>query len=304
VGKTTCAATAALALAARDRGRRVLLLSTDPAHSVGDVLDMEVGDQERPVPGARGRLVARELDAERAFTVRRDRYRDAVDEVFDALLGGSRFDVAYDRAVVRQLIDLAPPGLDELFAILAVIEALRPATPDGPARYDTVVVDTAPTGHALRLLQMPVAALEWVHALLAILLKYRKVVALGELAADLLEVARDLRELQTLLHDPARAAFVAVTRAAELPRLETERLLDRLGELAIHVPALIVNHVLTRAGCARCRTVARGEHAAMTALSRSLPEGCAMIVAPALPAPPRGVEALGRWGPTWTIADP
>jgi arsenite/tail-anchored protein-transporting ATPase len=294
----------ALALAAHDPARRVLLLSTDPAHSVGDVLDMPVGDDERPVPGAQGRLVARELDAERAFAVRRDHYRNAVDELFDALLGGSRFDVAYERAVVRQLIDLAPPGLDELFAVLAVIDALRPSTPGGPARHDTVVVDTAPTGHALRLLDMPAAALEWVHALLAILLKYRKVVGLGELAADLLEVARDLRELQMLLHDPERAGFVAVTRPTELPRLETERLLERLAALGIHVPALIVNHVLVDPRCARCRAGAARERTVMATLSRGLPRGCAMIVAPALPAPPRGAEALGRWGPAWTIADP
>ena len=55
-----------------------------------------------------------------------------------------------------------------------------------------VIVDTAPTGHALRLLAMPEAALQWVHALMAILLKYRKVIGLGELGADLVDVAREL----------------------------------------------------------------------------------------------------------------
>ena len=89
-------------------------------------------------------------------------------------------------------MDLAPPGLDELFAVLSVIEALLEREPP----YDVVVLDTAPTGHALRLLEMPATALAWVHALLAILLKYREVVGLGEVAAELVATARRLRELQ------------------------------------------------------------------------------------------------------------
>ena len=175
VGKTSAAAAVAEALVERRPGTRVLALSTDPAHSLGDALGVTLGDDERPVPGVPG-LFARELDAAAAFAVRRERYRTSVDEVFDALLRGSRFDVAYDRDVVRELIDLAPPGLDELFGVLSLVEAVL-----GRERraYDVVILDTAPTGHALRLLAMPDAALEWVHALLAILLKYRAVIGLG-----------------------------------------------------------------------------------------------------------------------------
>src|SRR5467141_3339782 len=208
VGKTTTAAAAAVSIAGR--GRRVLLLSTDPAHSLGDVLGIPVGDQEREVePG----LWARELDGAHALEQRRARHRSAVEELFATLRGGSRFDAPYDRAVMEDLIDLAPPGLDELFALLAVIEALQ--------RYDLVVVDTAPTGHALRLLELVGTAREWVKALLQILLKYRRVTGLGEVARDLTETARDLRKLQELLQDPGRARFVAVMRPAALPRLET-----------------------------------------------------------------------------------
>src|SRR5207253_6740 len=83
------------------------------------------------------------------------RYRASVDEVFDALLRGSRFDIAYDRDVVRELIDLAPPGLDELFGVLSLVDAVLGR---GRQAYDVVVLDTAPTGHALRLLAMPDAA--------------------------------------------------------------------------------------------------------------------------------------------------
>jgi arsenite-transporting ATPase len=283
VGKTTCAAACALHLARG--GKRVLLLSTDPAHSLGDVLDVTLADQPREVAE---RLTARELDADRAFAARREQYRRSVDELFDGLSGGARFDATYDRLVVQDLIDLAPPGIDELFALFAVADALQ-------GGYDVVVVDTAPTGHALRLLEMPEKALGWVHALLAILLKYRRVIGLGDLARTLTATARELRELQELLRDPGRALFVPVTRAAGLPRLETERLLRALRRLGIPAGPVLVN-ALTPPGCDRCGRAAGAEAREIAALRRRTP---AMLAAPAVAPPPRGGRALLAFGRTW-----
>jgi arsenite/tail-anchored protein-transporting ATPase len=284
VGKTTCAAACALRLA--EAGRRVLLLSIDPAHSLGDALDAPLSDEAREMaPG----VLARELDADRAFAARREEYRRSVDELFDALRGGARFDASFDRLVVQDLIDLAPPGLDELFGLFGVIEALQ-------GGFETVVVDTAPTGHALRLLELPDKALGWVHALLGILLKYRRIIGLGDLARSLTTAARELRELEELLRDPRRALFVPVTRAAELPRLETERLLRALGRLRIAAGPVLVN-ALTPPGCARCNRTASGEEGQLQALRRRTP---AMLAAPAVAPPPRGARALLAFGRTWT----
>ncbi|MFL5310459.1 MAG: ArsA family ATPase [Myxococcales bacterium] len=283
VGKTTCAAACALHLARR--GKRVLVLSTDPAHSLGDVLGRSLSDEPREVAA---RLVARELDADGAFASRREQYRRSVDELFDALRGGARFDATFDRQVVQDLIELAPPGIDELFALFAVIEALQ----DG---FDRVVVDTAPTGHALRLLEMPEKALGWIHALLAILLKYRRVIGLGDLARTLTTTARELRELQDLIRDPARALFVPVTRAAALPRMETERLLRALRRLGIPTGPVLVN-ALTPPGCARCGRAAAAETREVEAIRRRTP---AMLAAPAVTPPPRGPRQLLAFGRTW-----
>ena len=299
VGKSTCAAATALALARRRPDEPVLLLSADPAHSLGDVLETALTDDERPVPRAPAGLRARELDADGALGRMRARYRDAVEETFDALLRGSRFDVAYDRQALHGLMDLAPPGLDELFAVLAVVEALLERQPP----YAVVVLDAAPTGHALRLLEMPETALGWVHALLAILLKYREVVGLGEVAAELVATARRLRELRALLADPGRAGVVAVTRAAELPRRETDRLLARLRRLGIAVPAVVVN-ALTSGTCARCRRARATERRSVAALRRrsgTQRRPWSMISTLALAPPPRGVTALERWMRTWEL---
>jgi arsenite-transporting ATPase len=286
VGKTTAAAAAAICLASRGTNT-VLLLSTDPAHSLGDVLRTRLDDEERAVAP---RLWARELDAGRAFEQRRARYRVAVEELFASLRGGSAFDAPFDRAVMDDLIELAPPGLDELFALLAVIAALP--------RHDTVVVDTAPTGHALRLLELAGKAREWVQVLLQIQLKYRRITGLGELARDLTETARELRELQELLRDTKRCRFIAVTRPATLPRLETARLLARLKRLRVAAPAVLVN-ALTPPGCSRCKRSAAAEAKEVRALRQS-GRGWAMLGAPRIAPAPVGLGALERFGATWT----
>ena len=302
VGKTTCAAAAALALGDAAPTRRILLLSTDPAHSLGDVLSTQVGDEERRVPNGPATLGVRELDATRAFAVRRERYRAAVDELFDAIRGDSRFDVAFDRAVARDLLDLAPGGLDELCALLTVTEALFPPGAALP-RHDLVVVDTAPTGHTLRLLALPGLALEWVRALLTTLLKYRQILGLGALASDLVELSRGLRQLRILLADPRQARVVVVTRAAALPRLETIRLLRRLDRLGLTVSALIVN-ALTPAGVTRASAMSTesAEVRRLRAIGRSELARLPVLLAPAVAPPPRGVKALRGWARTWTRA--
>jgi arsenite-transporting ATPase len=297
VGKTTVAATLALELSRRRPDARVLLLSADPAHSLGDVLDAPVGDAEQPIAGAANGLRVRELDAERAFARTRERYQRTVEETVRLVLRGSRFDVAYDREALRGLMDLAPPGMDELFAILSMVEALFEREPP----IDLVVLDTAPTGHALPPARDAGAALGWVHALLAILLKYREVVGLGDVAADLVATARRLRELIALLTDPVRARVVAVTRAAELPERETERLLDRLRRMRMTVPAVVVNAV-TPPGCARCARVRRREAQWRRRLGGRRPRRAhawSIIGSPAVTPPPRGVTALGAWSHAW-----
>jgi len=279
----------------------VLLLSADPAHSLADVLGVPLGDDERAIPGAPSRLRARELDADRALAAARERYRSAVDQLFDTLRGGSNLDPAFDRAVVQDLIALAPPGIDELFALVAVTDALTKEGAEGPT---TVVLDTAPTGHALRLLALPEAAREWIQALLAVLLKYRQVVGLGQLAQELVEMSKQLRTLEALLRDPERTAFVAVTRPAALPRLETERLLRELGSLGIPVAGLLANAV-TPPGCARCRRAAAREETHVRALARRFLTGAGrpMILAPMVAPEPRGVRGLRDWGNAWRRLD-
>lgn len=291
VGKTTCAATAALAAAAADPGRSVLLLSSDPAHSLADVLGVPLDDDPRPVAAALPNLRARELDALKRFEAAKARYGSAIDALFDRLLPTSSVDASSDRRTLRDLLELAPPGLDELVAIVEVSDALDAAQGESAL----VVLDTAPTGHALRLLELPAVVHEWVKALMAIVLKYQPVVGAGEFGELLLQMSQGLRRLRARLVDPSLTAFVTVTRPAALPVAETVRLRKRLRALRIHAPLVLVNAV--GAGtCGACASVKKEQHRALAAIRKS---SRAVILAPAVVPPPLGPKVLAEWRKSW-----
>jgi arsenite/tail-anchored protein-transporting ATPase len=295
VGKTTIAAGAALRLARADPARRMLLLSTDPAHSLADVFDVApgaFGDEPRTIPRGPANLFVRELDAVKALAVRRTVLTAAMNEI------ASSFGAAAVRYRGAELMDLAPPGIDELFGILSFVEASE--------SYRLIVVDMAPTGHALRLLEQPDAARQWVQALLRVMLKYRSLARPGELAQELVTLSKAIRDLQALILDGSRTHVVAVTRAAEVPRLETERLLADLRRLKLVTPAIVVNALTLGPGrCARCRGVAAAERSQLTALRRRGRVGsrrCAIIQTPLAAPPPRGITALEEWATHWISA--
>ena len=110
--------------------------------------------------------------------------------------------------MIEELFELAPPGMDEVVGMLTMIDALvrgeAAAETDGTgvARFDLVIVDSAPTGHTLRLLALPVQAQAWVRQLMAVVLKYKAVAAFEQLASELVWLSRGLTRLQALLTTP------------------------------------------------------------------------------------------------------
>jgi arsenite-transporting ATPase len=287
VGKSTCAAAAALQLA---ESKRVLLISTDPAHSLGDVFGAPVGNEPGPVPGAPASLRVREIDAAAEMDRFRRRYVAAVDDAFAKIARTA----AGDQAAFRDLIDLAPPGIDEVIAVADVAEAIAGGT-DG---YDVIVTDTAPTGHALRLLQTPALLRDWTLALMAILLKYREIVGAGTLAALLVQLSKRLRALQDILADQAQSRFIVVARAAKVPVDESLQLIAALRPMGIAVGAVIVN-AAGAGDCATCRGARRAQSAAIAALRRGVRGAYAIIEAPAELPPPHGAAALRAWRRSW-----
>jgi arsenite-transporting ATPase len=299
VGKTTVAAAAALHLARTRPALRILVISTDPAHSLGDALDANLGDAATGVPGF-ANLFARELNARAVLDAHRASLEQAVREVVSAI-GGSTGVLGGDG--VAELVQLTPPGVDELLGLLSLIEVGA----KGDHAPDLVMVDTAPTGHMLRLLEMPANARQWLHALLRMLLKYRELVRPGRLAEELMRLSRSVGALDRMLHDAARTRFVLVTRASELPKLESERLMRHLRTARFALPIVILNAMTLAAGtCPLCRARARGERRPAAAFRRACQRharGCAIIQTALAAPPPVGADALTRWVQTWTRAD-
>jgi arsenite/tail-anchored protein-transporting ATPase len=285
VGKSTVAAGLAIHVAGEHPGG-VLLLGTDPAGSVGDVLGTPVDGSPKPVAGVPS-LHAQELDAAKVWAAFRDEYRAEAESLFAGLLGG--LSAAADRRVLERLIDLAPPGLDELMALLEVLELLEEGV------YGTLVIDTAPTGHLLRLLEMPGVALQWTHTLLRLLLKYREVVGLGKLAERVLGLARSLRALLALLADPERSWLLLVALPESLSVPETERLVERLGAMEIPVGGLLINRLLTS------ERVSGDEERALE-LTRIAPG--IRAAAPLLKRGPVGVAELKTFSEGWRLLEP
>ncbi len=141
VGKTSVAAATALSCAAA--GQRTIVLSTDPAHSLSDSFDMQLGP--RPVEVA-PLLQAQEVQANDEM----ERHWTAVREWLSQLLA----DRGLERIVAEELT--VPPGFDELFALLQIKEH------HDSGEYDAIVVDCAPTGETLRLLSFPDVAKWWI----------------------------------------------------------------------------------------------------------------------------------------------
>lgn len=218
VGKTTCAAAASILMA--ERGP-VLLAGADPAGSLRDVL-----------PDPPEGLEIRELDAEREMERFRDLYREEVERAFQAV--GLDRTVRMDRDVVESLWGLAPPGIDEVVAVARLAET-------GGGEPRRTVLDTAPTGHFIRLLAMPDLAGDWVRRLLRLLLKYRALGGLDSPAESLVRFARRLRALQERLSDPSRTAIVIVTLDEPLVQAETRRLIRRLHRHGLAAAAVVVN---------------------------------------------------------------
>jgi arsenite-transporting ATPase len=247
VGKTTCAT--AWALSASEAGRRVLLVSTDPAHSTGDILGARLGPDERRLTQ---NLWAVEIDPGREAAA-------YVDAVRTQLL---RAAPEHLRAEMERQVEMArvSPGAEEAALFDRVAEILLGLRGE-PRRdaWDTVVFDTAPTGHTLRLLTLPELLQAWVDGLLDRRRRLQQLSSLWRHMIDrgapdedlddpverLLTVRRrKFYQVRELLLDPERSTFVFVLVAERLPILETAKAVALLCRHRVPVGGLIVNRVL------------------------------------------------------------
>ena len=288
VGKTTIAAATALHLARKhegqSEGRRVLLFSVDPAHSLSDCLGQDLGSEITAVAGVAG-LDALEMDATSLLAEVSGLYAGEMREAFAAFGAGGDLEIAFDRRVMEELISLAPPGLDELMALMKLMDLVN------EGRYAAYVLDLAPTGHALRLLETPALVRQWFMALFRVLLKYQNVFSLARAGELVRQKSKQLRQVEQLLRDGERCQLVAVTIPEAMAVQESRRLLDSLAGIPVRCSWVVANMVSAPGSCAFCAAV-REEQLPYLRQIETLGPGCVRL--PAFPFEPRGVDALDR----------
>jgi arsenite/tail-anchored protein-transporting ATPase len=219
VGKTSLAAATAVTLA--DGGKRVLLVSTDPASNLDDVLGAVLGREPRPVPGVDG-LEALNIDPEAAAQAYRDRVvgpvrgiipEDVVAGMEEQLSGACTVEVA---------------AFDEFTMLLG---------DDGAAGgFDHVVFDTAPTGHTLRLLRLPAAWSDFLDT------NERGASCLGPASGLKMQHERYAATVRAL-SDPSSTLLVLVTRPEGSALGEAARTSRELAEAGLRNQHLVINGV-------------------------------------------------------------
>ncbi|AZH25110.1 ArsA family ATPase [Haloplanus aerogenes] len=253
VGKTTMAAATALSSAAD--GTSTLVVSTDPAHSLSDTLDTDIPPRPTRIREEMP-LWAAEIDPEAAMEEGMFGHGGiGVDGEDDAGPGGAPLgglgelgDMLGEDAV-DPLMGGSMPGADEAAAMRQLLEYL-----DDP-RFDRVVIDTAPTGHTLRLLELPEMLDSMVGRLLSMREKFsgmmegfKGMFGVGgdddAEAPDLDELRDRIERLRAVLQDPSRTDFRVVMVPEEMSVVESERLVARLDEFSIPVTTVVVNRVM------------------------------------------------------------
>ena len=271
VGKTSLACAAAIALA--DAGRRVLLVSTDPASNLDEVLGVQLSPQSTAIPGVPG-LFALNVDPEAAAHA----YRERIVGPYRTILPASAVARIEEQLSGACTVEIA--AFDQFTGLLA-----DPATTSG---FDHVIFDTAPTGHTLRLLTLPAAWTGFIDT------NTTGTSCLGPLAG--LQNQRDLyRASLSALADPAVTTVLLVSRPDASALAEADRAGAELAALGITHQHLFVNGVFTATDAGdplACALEARGRDAlaSMPAALATLPR----TTVPLLPGAPMGADGLRR----------
>ena len=267
VGKTTSAASWAIQLA--DFGMRTLVVSTDPAHSLGDALMEKLNGKPRLIDKTAegGELWAMEVDPEEALVNFRKAIGQKKEGVLSSndntgLLGGLKNELSN---LMGQIYD-PPPGTDEIVAMTEIIDYLEKGytLPNGKImKFDRIVLDTAPTGHTLRMLKLPIFLRDSVQKIKSLQLKMKSMSGLAGMLGgamgnafdsnpssddggnnELANLEANMEKLDKILHESKEAEFTVVTIATELAAAETKRLLMSLQDDNIAVRRVIINQVI------------------------------------------------------------
>jgi arsenite-transporting ATPase len=267
VGKTVASCITAVWLARQ--GHKTLLLTTDPAAHLGDVLGLPVGDTAEPVDGVPN-LWAAKIDPKAAAESYKQRILD------DARQRGRP-----EQAIRAMEEELDSPCTEEMAAFDLFIDFAS------QAQWDSIVFDTAPTGHTLRLLELP---MDWSKQI-----DVKVFASVDTSAAD--DVAKQrFGQVIDMMRDPARSTFAFVMYPESTPILEAYRAAEELRTVGIEPGLVVANFVIPGEEATTPFTQARRamqEHYLGEIAQRF---AAPVLQIPLLPAEVKGLDALAELG--------
>jgi len=326
VGKTISAS--AIAIELTKHFERVLVVSTDPAHSLSDCFDLDLsGGEPVLIESVKGNLYGMELEAEKGMEQFQQMSAMGMPSMGDAGLSGFGFpgakEVEFDDddmsdppksegpsipgfnmqdalGMGADLLgsDSVPPGSDEAFAFGKLLELIE------SSEYDVVVFDTAPTGHTLRLLSLPDYLDSFVGKIIKMRIRFggffkslKGLFGGGSDAEDnSLETLESLKKIITKarieLADDAKTEFIPVTIPTLMALYETERLITALKEYSIPVEHLIINQLIPPSkDCPFCAQRFKVQEKIMMTLKQYFGK-YDLVEIPMVPQEIRGIEQL------------
>jgi|WetSurMetagenome_2_1015567.scaffolds.fasta_scaffold31662_3 arsenite/tail-anchored protein-transporting ATPase len=223
VGKTSMACTQAVRYA--DEGQRTLIVTTDPASNLADVFEQPIGHQITPIEHVTN-LWAMEIDPDRA-----------TEEYIDRAMAPIR--AAFPLPMVQVMEEqMSGPCTAEVAAFDRFTDFLDVPSDKGQV-FDIVIFDTAPTGHTLRLLELPA---EWSQSIDSAS-EGSGQTCIGP-AAAIQDAKHKYERAMTIMRDPTQTTFVFVLHPEAIAIKETQRAVTELGKLDIHTHQLIVNGLI------------------------------------------------------------
>lgn len=258
VGKTTMASALAVHFA---RTRKTLIFTTDPAPSLADSLEQRLSNEPTKVVGVPN-LWAMEIDAKIVLKEFKEEYGE---HILDILHQGTYL----SDQEAEEMFKLDIPGLDEVMGLKKITDFMD------SQEYDLYIVDTAPTGHTLRLLTLPELLDNWIKFLATLRWRYHYMVErfLGEKKIEkadefLLEMKKTVKKVRGLLQDPTETEFIVVTIPEAMGVLETEDLINDLEKSHIPTSHIIINNIFPENKCGFCKSRRKNQEKYINGIKR------------------------------------
>lgn len=286
-GKSTSAAATALHLSRIKPEKKIMIISIDPAHSLGDSFDIIIGNK---ITHIAGNIWGYEIDAEELLK----KYKAEHGAIIKKMAERGTY---FDKEDIENFLVMSMPGLDEVMAIIKIANILN------SRKYDVIILDTAPTGHTTVFLSLPEKMLKWVEVADIMMEKHRYITKRirGKYVKDecdeFLELQKkDVSKVKKLLADSKTTEFVPVTIPEPMSIYEVERFVQLLENARVPVNSVIANRIIIEDNkCHFCLTRKKEQEKYVKEIEEKF-GSYNLLKMPLFPKEIRGIEDLTLYG--------